>query len=307
MYWKYTHTEHAARIYLGLNMNEYAVLDIFYQSQTHPRFTRDGWAENSYQKIATFLNIGKGTVFSIVEKAVESGLMEVNPANPRHKKTTEKFYDIAYLNYDQIQDFIEKNVQKVNGERSETERDVQKPNANRSENEHKELNKSGSLKTKVEDKPTYLFDTIPPDQLQLGEKNEKEKNSAKKEKQEIAVGIILFLNEHSGRKLPHDVNGRGKKNVEDVMGLLNKGYKREEIEDMILMKCWEWRDTNMAKNLKPITLFKRHGERYIEESEEAKENVEFQKMLKLAKDKTSNGSVDTGALTKEAMEILSNF
>ena len=100
--WKYTSVQHAARMSLGITPNEYCVFDIIYKSQTNPTYTVNGWAKNSYADLSRFLGFSKGAIFGIIEKGVKEGLIEVNAANPKLKKTTPKWYNTAYLDDDEI-------------------------------------------------------------------------------------------------------------------------------------------------------------------------------------------------------------
>lgn len=158
--WKYTNIQHAARIEMGLSPNEYCVYDIIYQSQTNPAHTVDGWAKNSYSKLAGFLGFSKGAIFGIIERGVENGFIEVNAANPKLKKTTEKWYMTAYLDEEEIN-------KRSESERSESERqtdeDVQKVNDKRSESEHhikESIKYKSSLKEKGVEDPKEVFANV---------------------------------------------------------------------------------------------------------------------------------------------------
>lgn len=96
MNWRYTNIQHGPRLEIGVTPNEYCVLDLYYQTQASPRYSVDGWSENTYEQIGLALGISKGTVYKMVDRFVSAQLMEVNPANPKQKKTTEKWYLAAY-------------------------------------------------------------------------------------------------------------------------------------------------------------------------------------------------------------------
>jgi len=143
---------------------------------------------------------------------------------------------------------------------------------------------------------------------------EKEKTSAKKEKEDLlnadAVAIVELLNKFAERDFSTALTGRGSDNVKHVKSLLKKKYTREEIELMVMFKIWEWKDSpKMAKHLKPVTLFKRHGTEYIEDALMARDNPAFQKALKEAKQAESkNGTKLTGGtITRNAAESLANW
>lgn len=147
--WKYTNIHHAFRRQAGISLNEYAVLDLIYQQQTHPESrTADGWAEISYKDLSDFLGLSKGAIFKIVERCVLVGLMEVNAANAAQKRTLPAWYGNAYIsndeevNADQAHEIKEcftliKGVQKVNGALTvqKVNDTVQKVNDSRSKSE----------------------------------------------------------------------------------------------------------------------------------------------------------------------------
>lgn len=96
MSWLFTTIQHQPRLDMGLNINEYCVLDLYYQSQVSPIHSVEGWAQNSYQQVSSFLGISKGSIHKMVGRLVGQGLMEVNPANPAQKRTTKYWYASAY-------------------------------------------------------------------------------------------------------------------------------------------------------------------------------------------------------------------
>ena len=102
-----------------------------------------------------------------------------------------------------------------------------------------------------------------------------------------------------------------KSNIEHVSGLLRKKYTVEEVELMIKYKCFEWvGNKTMEKHLKPITLFKRHGEDYIQEAIEAKENPLFLQMIQqsIEADKKEGPKLATaGSITMQAVETLAGW
>ncbi|MCP9237185.1 hypothetical protein [Lewinella sp. JB7] len=135
MNWRYTNILHGPRLLLSLTPNDYCVLDVYYQTQSSPRYGVDGWAENTYAQVATFLGFSKGAIHAMVSRFVERGLMEVNPANPKQKRTTPAWYGVAYedvqkMNAGRVLGEIP--VQKVNADVQILNEDVQKVNADRS-------------------------------------------------------------------------------------------------------------------------------------------------------------------------------
>lgn len=122
--WRFTTIQHPVRIAMGLSPNEYCVLDMLYQSQTHPDYTVGGWAKESYRKIGAALGISEGTVHAMAVRFVKCELMEVDETNPKLKRTLPAWYNHAYLSdpdENTIQ-FIEENIKRSKIERSKIER-----------------------------------------------------------------------------------------------------------------------------------------------------------------------------------------
>lgn len=149
MKWKFTNIQHGPRKALSLSMLEYAYLDLVYQSQTHPSYTKDGWADTSHRQLSDFLGISVGTSFGIAERMATRGFLEINPGDPQLKRATAQWYDNAYLEDDTLIVVQNLNVQKLNTKRSETER-------KRSETE--QLNKE--IKEKVNNIVEFLNETV---------------------------------------------------------------------------------------------------------------------------------------------------
>ena len=115
--------------------------------------------------------------------------------------------------------------------------------------------------------------------------SEKEKSSAKKEK-DPAVDVIEYFNSVTGQTRSTAKSGRGSSNVRWVRALLSKGYDPDEIKLMIDVKYYEWHDNpKMARHLNPVTLFKRHGEEYIEDALHLRDNPQAAQALKESKGK----------------------
>lgn len=134
MNWTYTNIQHGPRLEIGVSLNEYCVLDIYYKSQSSPIHSVDGWSQNTYAEISEFLGLSKGAVHKIVDRCVSRGLMEVNPANPKQKRTTEDWYLRAYERVQKVNEHksgvqkVNKSVQKVNAKVSKVNANVQKVN-----------------------------------------------------------------------------------------------------------------------------------------------------------------------------------
>lgn len=173
MKWRYTNIQHPPRIALGLTPNEYCVLDVIYQSQTHPRYSFDGWARVGCHKIASFLGFSSGAVHKMFERFEGWGFIEFDETR-EYKRTTPLWYDVAYIEDAESEQGVQKlnSVQKVNRRGSKSEQAaVQKVNSKCSKSEPI-TNKTNS-KTKI---VTKIADKSAPN------KNPDPKNESKKEK-----------------------------------------------------------------------------------------------------------------------------
>ena len=148
---------------------------------------------------------------------------------------------------------------------------------------------------------------VPPLDL---DKKRKEKKEAKEAQISEAVEIMKYLNLLAGRGFQVDPKGRGEKNIGYVVELLKKGFTKDEIKGMIEYKCYEWKhDVKMKHLLQPITIFKRHGERYIELAIEAMGNESLQRDIqaRVKAEKKSSGILEVDEKTKETMERMKKY
>lgn len=167
MNWTYTNVRHQFRREAEISLNEYCVVDIVYQSHTNPAHSVDGWAVVSYEKMGDFLGLSKGAVHGIIVRMEEIGMIEVNPANPKMKRTTEAWYSNAYLDDETNAKTAGERVQKIREQLSVQKMNVQKMNEKRSENERicseserntKVLNTRTKNKVKGEKSPQTSFE-----------------------------------------------------------------------------------------------------------------------------------------------------
>jgi hypothetical protein len=91
--WNYSTINHGPRIALGLSLNEYAVFDYIYKTQTSPKYGNGGWCKTSLRKIESLLGLGKSTIERAIEKGKEEKLIITDG---RKKKTTARWYENAY-------------------------------------------------------------------------------------------------------------------------------------------------------------------------------------------------------------------
>lgn len=131
--WSFTTIQHGPRKSLGLDLNEYAVLDLIYKDQTYP--SSGGVSRLSVQQIADILGLSKGGVHGLIQRMIESQFVEMMPDVAR--KATPKFYETAYF------------------DRSENERQRSESERNRSENErvYKEVSKVSKVNKSIVGKP----------------------------------------------------------------------------------------------------------------------------------------------------------
>lgn len=132
MDWIYTVVPHKPRKILGISLVEYAVLDIVYKSQTHPKFSKNGMTSVGCHEIGDALGVSSGTVKGIFDRMDDRGYLV--RVGSKWKYTTENFYEIAYLDNEKVQKLNvqelnekgliseRKKVQKLNEKGSETER-----------------------------------------------------------------------------------------------------------------------------------------------------------------------------------------
>jgi hypothetical protein len=121
---------------------------------------------------------------------------------------------------------------------------------------------------------------------------EKKRLEGLKTPNETAVDVLQFFNDLGGRDFSKATSGRGSSNVGWVKQLLKKGYEEGELKLMVLWKVWDMTGEPTEKNLEPITIFKRHGARYIEQSKIASETKEFQNVAKAYREYKAEGQTD---------------
>ncbi|KND05483.1 replication protein [Bacillus paralicheniformis] len=84
--------------------------------------------------------------------------------------------------------------------------------------------------------------------------------SSKKEKEEIPYKLIIdLLNKVAGTKYRHTTS----KTRAFIKSRWNEGNRFDDFKHVILVKCEEWRGTDMDKYLRPQTLFGTNFENYL--------------------------------------------
>jgi hypothetical protein len=75
---RYTMVLHQVREKMGLSLSTYGVIDSIHKlSRSDPRYQ---WCTMSKENLATFLKLGRTTVFRAITTGVEKGLVERSPA-----------------------------------------------------------------------------------------------------------------------------------------------------------------------------------------------------------------------------------
>ena len=72
---RFTTIYHPIRIELGLNVNEYVVIDSVHQLSHKPSHP---WCTQSKDDIAAYTGISRRTVFRAIDAGIEKGLLEKN-------------------------------------------------------------------------------------------------------------------------------------------------------------------------------------------------------------------------------------
>lgn len=91
----YTTIIHAARIKLGITVNEYCVADSIHKLSHNPK-NATNWCYASKKTLADALGLTERTTFAIISKLIEKKIIEQNP-DTHHLKTTDLWYDTVEI------------------------------------------------------------------------------------------------------------------------------------------------------------------------------------------------------------------
>jgi uncharacterized phage protein (TIGR02220 family) len=259
MKWRYTNIQHGPRLQIGVSPNEYCVLDLYYQSQTNPKYSVDGYAQNSYAEIGGFLGFNKATVFKMVDRFVAAGLMEVDPANPSLKRTTEAWYGVAYE--DLAVEKVNATVEKVNASRLKIQRHIKE--------EIKEEKKRNTTPLTPQGERSEDFDVTGTDAPK--QQNETETPTppsppapaAPQTLDEKAAWLLNYWNKNvrrDKRALTASIYLKGMK------ARLKEGASGQDCVNVIKDRVLAWyHDDQMNKNVDPVTLFRKANfSRYLD-------------------------------------------
>ncbi len=89
----YTTINHDARVRLGLTINEYCVFDLIHNLATNPKNTQMGWCYARKETLASYLDLGRATVFRAINKGLSLRLLEKHPDQPALIKATSSWFD----------------------------------------------------------------------------------------------------------------------------------------------------------------------------------------------------------------------
>lgn len=106
----------------------------------------------------------------------------------------------------------------------------------------------------------YSMDTLP---IEWGEEKEKEKEKEEKEEKELIpyADIVDYLNEKAGTQYRHT----SKKTRDLIKARHNEGFSLVDFKTVIDKKTASWLNSDMAKYLRPETLFGTKFEGYLNE------------------------------------------
>jgi uncharacterized phage protein (TIGR02220 family) len=272
--------------HFGVSFNEYCLLNLYHQSLKSKVFSEKGYVRLPYSDICSLLNIKKAAVSRMVGRLVEQGLVEISPKDNTLRRATALWSNTAYqyklvelpkeAKYEQDEDDFGVYQSKQKG----------LPNATQgftSVNHTYNVSIKESKVNVVSENDGGVQPNLP--NLEANEtKPQKGRAAIKKDEQvKQAVEAVEYLNQLSGFNYSTATKGRGDKNHKMVLTLLRKGYRLNEIKLAIEFKCWEWKGTKSERYLQPSTIFKHHGEEYIEKAQMAKTNPAFRKALQANK------------------------
>lgn len=158
-------------------------------------------------------------------------------------------------------------------------------------NSSKELSKVDSPMLFNEEEVVYLESQISNKENLPSKKVPRKKVSIDNGLVKSAIEVIEFLNECAGRKFPSNPDGEGPangtNNIKLVLKLYRKVHNFEDIKDMVLLKCYEWKgNVRMKTYLQPSTIFGREKSLgYVQSAIEARNNPEIKNMIDAAKEK----------------------
>jgi MarR family len=92
----YTLVLHSAREKLGITLNEYAVADLIYHLANNPKNDFHGWCYASKEALGDFVGIDRATVFRIIDRLIEKGIIIRNPET-KYLQASELWYNTVVL------------------------------------------------------------------------------------------------------------------------------------------------------------------------------------------------------------------
>lgn len=96
----YTTINHDARVRLGLTINEYCVIDLIHNLATNPKNAQMGWCYAKKETLASYLDLGRATVFRAINKGLALHLLEKHPDQPALIKATSNWFDEVMIKFE---------------------------------------------------------------------------------------------------------------------------------------------------------------------------------------------------------------
>ena len=94
---RFTLVYHQARRKLSLSLNEYCIADSIYNLSNNPNSEIKGWCYASKETLGDYLDISAWSVWDILKRLIDKGLVEKNINDRRYLRTTQKWYDNVVL------------------------------------------------------------------------------------------------------------------------------------------------------------------------------------------------------------------
>ena len=96
---RFTTILHDARIKLGISVAEYCLADVIHQlSGNHSDVP--GWCFASKEYLGDVLGYSRQSIHAMIKNLEKKGIIERNPTNPDHLRSTREFVYEAYLKRD---------------------------------------------------------------------------------------------------------------------------------------------------------------------------------------------------------------
>lgn len=224
---RFTHIYEIARQRMGLSRDEYALCNYIATWASHPKSTRAGWCDRTFQQKADFIGITKRGVIKMQQRLAAIDLIETDPLTS-YTRTTVAWFDavIAAKNAEHDEQSSPKRVNKV-----------YPPDEQSSPDQMNNVHPHNDVLNTDLNNDFILIDSDP--------------SVSVLSPVEIVVG---HLNDVLNPARPYSV--KTKKTVEHVNARIRDGYTADDICKVIDLKFAEWfGDPKMEQYIRPETLF----------------------------------------------------